>query len=161
MGSVVATERSAMRTSHVRPCRFAWLAGLIAFGVSCWLGGAAAEGTVPAPLKAPAPRPYVEVLAEKPKISKPAEPVPINRDPFEEQIARLVSAGAITAPEAEWLQASLKRGKGDAEKTLAERLLFVESVTLGQWRARTTYDYSLPEEVFVNPSRKALIEEAI
>ncbi len=102
---------------------------------------------------APVPAAKVEVLAEKPEIPNPAEPAPINRQPFEGKIGPLVAAGAISVPEAEWLQASLKGAKGDAEKVLAERLLYVESATLGQWRARTTYDYSLPEEVIVDGAR--------
>lgn len=84
---------------------------------------------------------------------KPPPPKPVDRDPFGEKLGPLFAAGSVTVLEAEWLRAALKGEKGDGEKSLAARLLDLKSVTVGQWRARTAYDYSLPEEVLLDGAR--------
>ena len=115
------------------------------------LKGWAEKKTASAP--APVPVAPVEVLPEKMEIPQPVELAPNSRDPLVEKIGALVAAGDVTALEAGWLQSSLKGTNGEAEKSLAERLVDLKLVTLGQWRARTAHDYSLREEVPVDGAR--------
>ena len=101
-------------------------------------------------------RPIKAALQELPQdIEAPKSPEPktIARDPFGEKVGPLLATGSVAVLEVEWLRAALKGEKGEGEKLLAERLLELKSITVGQWRARTAYDYSLPEEVLLEAAR--------
>jgi formylglycine-generating enzyme required for sulfatase activity len=70
----------------------------------------------------------------------------LKRDPIMEKIKPLLTAGAVTGPEGQWLRAALAGEKSAAEKTLATRLIDEKKLTPGQWRARTAFSYALADE---------------
>jgi len=106
----------------------------------------ARESAPPAPVAVPELPPKLDPL-------EPPARNPVNPDPLDAKLESLVAAGDVSRPEVEWMQATLKGGRGGAEKSLVARLLESKSVTLGEWRARTSYDYSLREDVPVEGAR--------
>ncbi len=74
------------------------------------------------------------------------------RDPLMEKILPL-AAGAIAPDEAKWLRDALAGGASAKEKALAGRLVDEKTLTPGQWRALTGFNYSLKDGVALDPAQ--------
>jgi formylglycine-generating enzyme required for sulfatase activity len=75
------------------------------------------------------------------------------RDPLLEKIQPLVKAGAVAPEEAKWLRDALAGGKSAKEKMLAARLIDEKTLTPGQWRALTGFNYSLKDVAAIDPAQ--------
>jgi serine/threonine protein kinase/formylglycine-generating enzyme required for sulfatase activity len=95
----------------------------------------------------------VEEWRAKTAFNKTNAPVPVPVDPFLEKVKPFMAAGTVTKAEGDWLRASLAGEKNDAEKVLAAHLTDDKSLTPGQWRARTTFNYALKDDVVVDPAQ--------
>jgi formylglycine-generating enzyme required for sulfatase activity len=75
------------------------------------------------------------------------------RDPLMEKILPLTKAGAIAPDEAKWLRDALAGGKSAREKTLATQLIDEKTLTSGQWRALTGFNYSVKDGAALDPAQ--------
>jgi hypothetical protein len=71
---------------------------------------------------------------------------PDKRDALIEPVKPFLVSGRLNPVEAQWVRDALGDAQGPEEKTLAAQLVAEKSVTPGQWRAKTAFNYALPDD---------------
>ena len=76
----------------------------------------------------------------------------LKRDPLMEKVKPLLTAGAVNTAESQWLRDALADEKSSAEKALASQLIEAKTLTAGQWRAKTSFNYALKDDAEIDPA---------